>query len=171
MKVEVFSPKFKKRLLADRFPVVEIEVGGVNGSINNAYTAVHQWLDKYYPSRFLRASLYNHQRDGVLPKITAGIDEILEPWKKANCTEFLPVITLKELSRIVGMHPRHIFGILEKWDPKFNIGEHNVNITLGAVSPLPNGKCERKKWQRQCAEQDTEYLAVKVVLMAEYASE
>lgn len=170
MKVEIFSPKFKERLSADSFPVSEIEADAVNGTIRHAYETAHQWLDRYYPSRFLRSNLYNHQRDGILPRVTAGIDEILEPWKRANCTKFLPVITLKELSRIIGMHPRHIFTMLKEWGPKFSVGEYCVSTTLGAVSPLPYGKCERKKWQRQCSEQDMEFFSVKVTLKTENPS-
>lgn len=166
MKIEVFSPKFEDRLTADGFNVPEIKAEAAGGTIQHAYTTVHQWLDRHYPHRFLRDNLYHQQRDGVAPRIASAIDDVLAPWKKTVCTEFLPVITMKELSRTVGMHPRDIFHALKKGNPTFNIGEQELAVSMSNPGSFTPDRCNRKRWQKLWSKQDAEFFDIKLSLVA-----
>lgn len=166
MSHEIFSKKLKARLTTDGFNVPGIQEEAAGGTVRSAYAVAHSWLDRHYPLRFLRASLYNHQRDGSVPAVSAAIDEILSPWRRTACTDFLPVITLKELSRRTDMHPRHIYHALINGTPRFQVGEQVFSVDMSSPSPLPKGRGDMRRWQRLHARKDAEFLGIKLNLVA-----
>lgn len=159
----IFSPEFRDRLISDGWDVLGIEAEAEKQStIRSRYKAAHDWLDNSYPHRFLHRGLYNQQRDGILPQIVGQIEEILEPWKQTRCTDYLPVITLKELGRRVRMHPRRIFKILSHGSPTFEVGDEKFELSMTEPNSLPRNGYPPRRWQQLCSERDQQFFCVKL---------
>ena len=92
--------------------------------------------------------------EALLSHITEEIEDILEPWRRANCCELLPNISLKELSRRVGESPRHLIEAIKSHMPKFYINERGFDVNLeGPTKPYFGAKI-RRRWQRRIKRED-----------------
>lgn len=130
---KVFSPEFRASLIKKGFYIQELEKEAA-GSKGQIFHTTKRWVEGAYSSTTVNNGIWSDSRDGVVPTIKDSIDEIIAPWRRAAVREWLPQITLKELSRMVGISARRIHRELRDNPPTFVIG--GCDLTL--VVPYPN---------------------------------
>lgn len=91
------------------------------------------------PNTTIVGGLFNEARDITSPRINTAIATVMKPWTATKTDEGLPVLSVKELSRMTDLSPEKVTGVLEQYP--YTIAVNGSTFVTDVQRPVfPKGK-------------------------------